>query len=153
MEITPNSIAILWPTFALVLLIFVVWATMGFQRMAHVRDHPPTRSDIADRAGWEAYFRPVERPAANLANLFEMPVLFLVLVPLLIVMRQASHAQILLAWIFVALRAAHSLVHVRRGSVRVRFYLYVASCVILSAMWIGFAVDVVAMAQAVRATL
>ena len=73
---------ILWPTFALVALIFVVWFTLFFQRMAHMRRNPPRRDDFADGEAALRYFRPVEMPANNLANLFEVPVLYFALVPL-----------------------------------------------------------------------
>ncbi len=39
------------------------------------------------------------------------------------------------------LRIGHSLIHVRRGKAKTRFFVYLASCVTLSAMWIGFAID------------
>ena len=90
------------------------------------------------------YFAPVEMPANNLANLFEMPVLFFALVPLLLMFRQVTAAQLALAWAFVALRAAHSVVHIARGPVRARFRIYAASVAVLTAMWIGFFVDALA---------
>ncbi len=136
--------AILWPSFALVAVIFAVWLTLFVQRFGHMRAHPPTREDFAHSAAAMRYFRPVEMPANNLANLFEMPVLYFALVPLLLVSGHASTAQVALAWIYVALRAGHSVVHIGPKKVRPRFMLYLASCVALSAMWIGFAVDVAA---------
>ena len=65
-------------------LIFAVCFTLTTQRLRHVRYNPPTAADFADGESVQRYFRAVERPAHNLANLFEMPVLFFVLVPLLI---------------------------------------------------------------------
>lgn len=41
------SSAILWPTFALVLLIFVVPVTLATQRFRHVRANPPRAENIA----------------------------------------------------------------------------------------------------------
>jgi hypothetical protein len=87
------------------------------------------------------YFRPVEMPANNLANLFEMPILYLALVPLLMLTQQADHIQMALAWIFVLLRAAHSFIHIGPKKIQPRFLVYLGSCVVLSAMWIGFAVE------------
>src|SRR3546814_4584649 len=80
-------------------------------------------------------------PANNLRNLFEMPVLFLALVPLLLITQMASDIQVGMAWIFVALRIVHSIIHVRKGSVAWRFRVYLLSCVVLLSMWIGFATD------------
>ena len=74
-------------------------------------------------------------------NLFEMPVLYFALVPLLIVTGLENDVQSILAWVFVGLRAAHSFVHVGSNKVPHRFGIYLLSCIVLSAMWVGFAVD------------
>ena len=133
--------AILWPTFALVALIFAVWTTLFVQRIGHIRRNPPRREDFATGAAAMRYFEPVEMPANNLRNLFEMPVLYFALVPLLLVNGQAGTVQVVLAWIYVALRAVHSWIHIGPKRVQPRFMVYLASCAILSAMWIGFAVE------------
>lgn len=133
--------AILWPTFALVALIFAVSITLLRARIGHMRRQPPTARDFADAEASRAYFRSVERPAANLANLFELPVLYFALVPLLLMTGLAGLAQVALAWIYVALRAGHSIAHIA-GRVRLRFALFLGSTGILAAMWIGFAIDI-----------
>jgi len=137
-------IAILWPTFALVAWIYAVWFWMYVERFALMRATPPTRDDFATMEAGKRYFAPVEMPAANLINLFEMPVLFFALVPLLLITHHANHIQVTLAWIYVALRVAHSLVQIVVLRVPLRFFVYLASCAVLAAMWIGFAVDMAA---------
>ena len=144
---------ILWPTFALVVLVFVVWAALLYTRLAHVRRNPPRRGDFATSESMARYFEPVETPAGNLRNLFEMPVLYFALVPLLLITRHADHAQVALAWGYVILRAVHSFIHIRRGPVQRRFLVYVASCAVLMAMWIGFAVDMATAASAYDAAM
>lgn len=139
---------ILWPTFALVGLVFVVWFTLFFQRMRHMKRTPPTAADFASGEASARYFRPVEMPANNLANLFEMPVLYFALVPLLIVTAQASFTQVTLAWVFVVARAAHSFIHIGPKKVPARFMVYLLSVIALLAMWIGFFVDIVQAAGA-----
>jgi len=141
-------LGMLWPTFALVALVFAVWATMFVQRMAHMRRRRPRHDDFASGEAARRYFQPVEMPANNLANLFELPVLYFALVPLLIVTGQAHLPQVILAWLFVGLRAAHSYVHIGPKKVPLRFMLYLGSSAVLMAMWIGFFVDAVAMARA-----
>lgn len=136
-------LGILWPTFALVGLIFVVWATLFFQRFRHMKRTPPRAADFADGEAALRYFRPVEMPANNLANLFEMPVLYFALVPLLILTGQANHIQVTLAWAFVAARALHSFIHIGPKKVQWRFMVYLLSVIVLMAMWIGFFVDMV----------
>lgn len=139
---------ILWPTIALAFLVFAVWFALLRQRLTHIATHKPTATTFADGESVARYFRPVERPARNLANLFEMPVLYFALVPLLVLTSHASVWQIALAWIFVVLRALHSLVHIGPNTIRTRFRLYLASCITLSAMWLGFAIDLLVQAGA-----
>ncbi|KQN11269.1 hypothetical protein ASE81_10015 [Sphingomonas sp. Leaf29] len=133
--------AILWPSFALVALIFLVGITLLQARIGHMRRQRPRAADLADCDATRAYFRPVERPAANLANLFEMPALYFALVPLLLVTGLATLTQVTLAWFYVAARAGHSLAHIA-GRIRLRFVLFLVSNAVLGAMWIGFAVDI-----------
>lgn len=137
------QLSIIWPTLVLVLLIFVVWATLFLQRFSHMRKSPPAQADFANREAVNRYFMPVELPANNLANLFEMPVLYFALVPLLMITNHASGMQVGLAWAFVGVRVLHSVAHVWLRNIRYRIRAYLASCATLSAMWIGFAVDLV----------
>ena len=147
---------IIWPVFALVLLTFGVWFTLFVQRVAHMKRVPATRDDLATGAAARRYFEPAEMPSNNLVNLFEMPVVFYALVPLLII--GSPHpgvpaAQVVLAWLFVLLRAAHSFIHIGPKKVPQRFMIYAASCAVLLAMWIGFAIDTVAAAHRYHAAL
>ena len=139
---------ILWPTFALVALVMIVWFTLFFQRFGHMRRNPPSAKDFASGASAMDYFRPVEMPANNLANLFEMPVLYFALVPLLVIGNMAGVVQVTLAWIFVILRAVHSFIHIGPKNVQARFMAYLGSVAVLFAMWIGFFIDMVASAHA-----
>ena len=141
------GISILWPTFALVGLIFVVFLTMFVKRAGHIRRNPPTAGEFDTGEAAMRYFAPVEMPANNYRNLFEMPVLYFALVPLLLFTNLDSQVQVVLAWIYVALRYLHSFVHIGPKKVPVRAMLFVASAIVLMAMWIGFVVDV-ASAQA-----
>jgi len=134
--------SILWPTFAMVVLIHVVWFVMYVQRFALMKRKPPRPEDFATMDDGRRYFAPVEMPAANFTNLFEVPVLFFALVPLLLMTHHANHIQVALAWLYVLLRALHSVVQIVIRRVPLRFLVYVLSCAVLSAMWIGFAVDI-----------
>lgn len=142
------DLAILWPTVALVTLIFAVWAVLLRQRFAHIAANRPTAADFANAESVGRYFRPVERPAQNLANLFEMPVLYFALVPLLILTGSASITQVALAWVFVALRLAHTVIHIGPNTIRTRARVYIASCAMLFAMWLGFIIDLLIQAGA-----
>ncbi len=135
-------VGILLPTFALVALIFVVWLVLFVQRFGHIKRNPPRKEDFDTGEAAMRYFEPVEMPANNLRNLFEMPVLFFALVPLLMITHHANHLQVLLAWIYVALRVVHSVIHIFVRKVQTRFMVYLVSCIVLSVMWIGFVIDI-----------
>jgi len=134
--------AILWPTFALVALIALVWFWLVLARMGHIRRNPPKAADFATGENALRYFQPVEMPSNNFSNLFEMPVLFFAIVPLLMITHQANHIQVTLAWIYVALRALHSFIHVVVRKVPLRATVYWVSCGVLLAMWVGFFADI-----------
>ena len=134
--------AILWPTFALVALITLIWLWLFVERMRHIRRNPPSAEDFASGEAAMRYFAPVEMPANNFRNLFEMPVLYFAIVPLLLITHQANHIQVVLAWIYVVLRALHSFIHIVVRKVELRAPVYWLSCAALMAMWIGFAVDI-----------
>lgn len=140
---------ILWPTFLLVALIWAVWFAMFLQRGRLMRAKPPTKEDFATGEAALRYFQPVEMPANNLRNLFEMPVLYFALVPLMILGNGATPIQLGCAWAFVALRYAHSFQHLSGRGVTMRFVFYALSNVALFAMWLGFFLDLVIARNAV----
>jgi hypothetical protein len=142
------NLDILWPTVALAALTYAVWFILLRKRFAHIAANRPTTADFANAEAASRYFRPVERPAQNLANLFEMPVLYFALVPLLIVTGSASAIQVGLAWVFVALRLVHTVIHIGPNTIRTRARVYIASCAALFAMWLGFAIDLLVHAGA-----
>lgn len=150
-----SPFALLWPTFALVALILIVWSALAVRRVRHVRANPPTRATLVTGDAARRRFEPVRPPGDDLADPFETPVLFFALAPLLIMFRQVTTAQLLLAWIFVGLRAGHGFTHIATRNVRTRFRLHVASVAVLAAMWVGFFVDALAGARlyAIRETM
>lgn len=134
--------AILSATFALVALIILVWFWLTVERGRHIKRRPPTVEDFATGEAALRYFTPVEMPANNFRNLFEMPVLYFAIVPLLMITHQGNHVQVALAWAFVLLRAVHSFIHIVVRKVMIRAPVYWLGSAVLMAMWIGFAVDI-----------
>jgi hypothetical protein len=66
----------------------------------------------------------VSNPSDNLKNLFEIPVLFYVLVLYLFITKQVDAVYVNAAWVFVVFRVLHSAVHCTFNLVMLRFYLY-----------------------------
>jgi len=81
----------------------------------------------------------VSLPNRNFMNLLEMPVLFYVACIALYVTGNADDAAVTLAWTYVALRAAHSVVHLTYNNVFHRLAAYAASAVVLLVIWIRLA--------------
>jgi len=74
----------------------------------------------------------------NLMNLLEMPVLFYVVCIAFYVTRHVDHGLVTLAWLFVALRVLHSLIHLTTNRVLHRLTAFALSNVVLLTMWIRF---------------
>ena len=142
-EMTVVLVNIFWPTFALVGLVFAVWMTMFVQRMRHMKRVPPRPDQLSTASSSRQYFEPVEMASNNFSNMFELPVLYFALVPLLIVTANVNGFQVLLAWLFVLLRIGHSIIHIGPKNVPARFITYLMSTIVLVAMWVGFFVDMV----------
>jgi hypothetical protein len=82
----------------------------------------------------------VSIPNRNLINLLEVPVLFYVVCLCLYVTHQTQPGLLWLAWTYVALRVAHSLVHLTTNNVMHRLTLFGLSNFVLLAIWIWFLV-------------
>ena len=119
------------PFFAQMFLTLVVWVYMYARRIPFILSLG-ANVDLR-KAGELARLSPaaVSNPSDNLKNLFEMPVLFYALVLYLFVTREVDATYVVAAWIFVAFRAAHSIVHCTFNLVLLRFYLYLAATVAL----------------------
>lgn len=136
----PTQPSIFWPMCAQVLLTAVVWAWMYVDRIGEMRAKKiPAQSVTTAREA----ARILERTAAadNFRNLFELPVLFYVLCLSLAVTELVTPLQFTLAWLYVALRALHSFVHVTYNRVSHRFTIHLASTLTLFYMWGVFAID------------
>jgi hypothetical protein len=120
--------AIFGPFFATMFLTLVVWAYMYVRRIGFIRSNGISPKDLAV-PGELARLSPPEisNPSDNLKNLFEIPVLFYALALYLFATNQVDDAYVSAAWVFVAFRALHSVVHCTINLVMLRFYLYLFS--------------------------
>ena len=82
--------------------------------------------------------------ADNFSNLLETPILFYAICIIIFVTDQVTQSQLALAWIYVALRALHSLIHVTYNKVIHRWVAYVLSTICLFIMWGSFAFSLLA---------
>ena len=124
--------AIFGPFFATIGLTFLVWVTMFVRRIHFIRSNEISPVELAE-PGRLAELTPahVSNPSDNLKNLFEMPVLFYAVVLYLYAVEQVDGLHLVAAWIFVAFRVAHSVVHCTVNKVMLRFNLYLISSLAL----------------------
>lgn len=127
--------SILAPAFALAGWTLAVLLRVAFTRIAAVR-----RGAIGPDAFRFGETPAVPRQAAlanrNYMNLLELPMLFHVGCVIACVTGTASAAVLGLAWLYVALRVAHSLVHLTYNDVLHRLVVFATSNAVLTALWV-----------------
>lgn len=134
-----DSKAIFLPALAMAALTCVVWLRMFYVRIGQMRRdriHPQTVATSA-----QAVARLTESQAAdNFRNLFELPVLFYLALVVAALNGLGDAATLALAWLFVALRIAHSAIQCGYNKVMHRFYAYAAGGLVLWLLWarVGF---------------
>ena len=86
----------------------------------------------------------VSIPNRNYMNLLELPMLFYVVCLILFVTAGASHVAVALAWLFVALRIVHSLIHLSYNRVMHRLAAFALSSAVLGVLWVMAALHIAA---------
>jgi hypothetical protein len=131
--------AILLPPTALALITGIVWLRMYKDRIGELRARRIHPQQLASAKQVQETLQNVQA-SDNFRNLFEVPVLFYALCGFLAITQLTSVLLLACAWGYVALRAAHSYVHLTNNKVIRRFQIYVASTIVLYVMWGLFAV-------------
>ena len=132
-----NSLQLVAACLALVLLTAAVGALVlitRLQEMRRRRIHPQAVSDSVKMA---SKLENVQ-PADNFKNLFEVPVLFYTLAAVAVAAGNVPSWLATSAWLYVALRVLHSIVHCTYNNVYHRLAVFMASFGLLVAMWIWF---------------
>ena len=123
-----------------VLLTLVVAVRMYQTRIAELYSRRIRPQELAtSRSALAASLQNVAA-ADNYRNLFELPVLFFALCPVLYITNGVTPLQLTLAWAFVLFRIAHSLIHTTYNRVMHRFRVYVLGMLCVFAMWAVFAI-------------
>lgn len=135
--------AIFWPMIALAALTALVWMRMYAVRFKEMRTKEIGPQSVADSRDAGRHLQDVV-PADNFRNLFEIPVLFFAVCLSLAVTGEIAPAQVVLAWIFVILRTAHSLIHLTYNRVTHRFAAHFLAAAAVFSMWSLFAIQTAA---------
>jgi hypothetical protein len=129
------TVNILYPVFAM----FALTAFCLF-RLARLRFTAVREGEIDPK--FFRLYRDADEPdhlrvhARHLANLFEAPVLFYVIVIIAFLTRQTGILPLVLAWAYVVFRYTHSYVHLTSNRVMTRFRLFALSWLVLALLWV-----------------
>lgn len=125
----------IYPLFAMVLLTIIVGAQLlnlrihavksGKVRLSQLRLNQS--ADIPDN---------ITQASRNYSNLFEVPVLFYTAGCLAITLKYEPIEIIILAWLFVLARAAHSWIHLTRNNVIHRLRAFMMGNIFVVAVWV-----------------
>ncbi len=109
--------SILWP-----MLAHIGWVSMLYVWLTVARQRAVRSGQIESSCFVLGRDEPLEvaRITRNLANQFELPLIFYALVVLLVALGQATLFDVIAAWVFVAGRVAHTLVQTLTDNVPLR---------------------------------
>ncbi|KAJ3272559.1 hypothetical protein HDV01_005402 [Terramyces sp. JEL0728] len=130
---------IMKPLFGMVTLTASVWGIMYYQRITTFeRLKLNFKGQTMAAAKSKVENLPCAGSSDNLKNLFEVPVLYYALVPIILHYNIQSDWLETLAWTFVGLRAVHSSIQCFLNKTEFlffRFCVYATSCFTLAGMW------------------
>jgi len=137
------NVDLVYPMAAMVLITFVVLMKMFFARVRAVR------AGEADAGYYKTYQegkepRAVAQLSRHFVNMFESPTLFYAACITGMLTGQNALLLVTLAWVYVAMRAAHAYVHTGSNSLPPRIKIYFSSWLVLLGMWATLVVGVAA---------
>lgn len=134
-----RDVSILYPVFVQVALTFGLQFWMARERFAarargEVKPvEPGVRNVFTGRAG---------QVSNCFNNNLEMPVLFYAVVAFAMLTNGVDYLMVVLAWGYVLCRLLHASIHTTYNIIKHRFFAYLASTIVLIAMWVKLALHV-----------
>ena len=134
---------ILVPLVTLVLWSFVMWAWLYATRIPAITKNRIIFDPHRPNEEFHAQLPPQVRwKADNYNNLMEQPTLFYAVTLTLALLGEGAGLNAALAWLYVGLRIAHSLVQAIINIIMLRFAIFMAASVVLLIMTIRAALSV-----------
>jgi hypothetical protein len=134
------STAIFWPVIAQVALTHLVYYLLFTRRKAAVMAGRARLSQFRDNVAEPDETRVIRN---NLANQFELPVLFIAACIALYATGNAGPVAVILAWLFVASRLVHAYIHLsRHHHMRYRIPAFVTGYALNGLLWLWLAVNI-----------
>jgi hypothetical protein len=135
---------ILAPVMALVGWTFVMWVWMYATRIPAMQAAKINAAKLKQKSDLDPLPVSVKQIADNYNHLHEQPVLFYAVCLVIAVTGGADAAAMGLAWAYVAIRIAHSLMQATINFVPARFFIFLGGSVVLFVLWLLTALNVFA---------
>ncbi|MDG6772858.1 MAPEG family protein [Thiomicrorhabdus sp. ZW0627] len=133
---------ILYPLLAMALLTFFVGFSLLRLRFKAVKqDSLNPRYFLLNKGGKAPEY--LVKTEQHYLNLFELPILFYLLVITLYVTQQVDMVQLVLAWGFVFSRIAHTVIHLTINRLVWRMRAFVTGAVMLLLSWIYLGLNLI----------
>jgi hypothetical protein len=129
------TLKLIYPALAMILWIFVVGAVLAFRRKNAFASGEVRPEEVT--VSTERYPVSARLASANFSNQFELPVVFFALIMLAMEVAATGHVMAAFAWIFVASRVVHTLIHIGPNKLPLRGAVYGVGAIMLFCMWIG----------------
>ncbi|MGL5363324.1 MAG: MAPEG family protein [Bosea sp. (in: a-proteobacteria)] len=126
---------LIFPALAQIGWMFVVFGIMFAARRQALVSRTVRMKDIA--LSGDAWPDRAKAAANNFSNQFETPVIFFALILIANEVGAKGWIMVTLAWVYVASRVVHTLIHVTSNIVMRRAYAFFVGVIALIAMWIG----------------
>ena len=126
---------LLIPFFGMLMLTVLVWIYMYIRRIGYMmKNKIPARAGSTPQKMSSVLPEHIQNSANNFNNLFQVPILFYVIVLYLVWAGQADQLHVMCAWSFFLLRAVHSAIQCTVNVVMARFIVYMLSSIALGTM-------------------
>ena len=134
----PQSTAIFWPVIVQVALTYVIYYLLFSRRQAAAKAGRVRLSQFRDNVTEPEETRFLKN---NLTNQFELPVLFIAGCIANYATGNAGIIAVLLAWLFVATRLVHAIIHVGANRLRHRVPVFITGYALNGLLWLWLAVN------------
>jgi len=134
------TLKLIYPTLAMIFWIFVVGTVLAFRRKTAFASGAVRPDEVT--VSTERYPVPARLASANFTNQFETPVVFFAIVMIAMETGATGYVMAILAWLYVATRIVHTLIHIGPNQLRLRGAVYGVGVIALFCMWLGVLVSV-----------
>ncbi|MCJ8506496.1 MAPEG family protein [Rhizobium lemnae] len=129
--------SMIWPMFAHVVLVFVLYVLLSRRRVAAVKGGRATVAQFRQNLSEPEDSLFVHN---NLKNQFELPIFFHVACIAIYIVNADNIGTVLLAWLFVISRYVHSYIHISTNHIAHRRPAFIVGFGALLIMWIWLAI-------------